>query len=150
MFVFLWERILTLTFLSFTYALFTFSERTVHPVAEFANAIGNSMPPVLDRVLDAFTSSRSGSYQSTPSHSSLPALGKRDRSWSSNLGERPSSASGGKRPAAASVGGLSRADTDELAKLIGDDGQKAIDGETKTVEVEQPTEGIVFDNDNNV
>ena len=48
------------------------------------------------------------------------------------------------------MGGLSRADTDELAKLIGDDGQEAIDGETKTVEVEQPTEGIVFDNDNNV
>ena len=137
-------------------AFYTFSDRNVHPVAEFANAIGKSMPPVLDRVLDAFTSSRSGSYKSlgnSGSHSSLPALGKRDRSWSSNLGERPKTMShsgsdfgggngGGRRQSAVSVGALTRADVDELAKLIGDSGKDVLDGEQK--KLEQQEEGIVF------
>ena len=87
-------------------------------------------------------------------HSSLPALGKRDRSWSSNLGEqtpsqngqdkRWASMNGRRRPPAASVGTLSRADADELAKLVGDVGQNVIDQETKGEGGEQQEEGIVF------
>ena len=51
---------------------------------------------------------------------------------------------GRRRPPAASVGTLSRADADELAKLVGDVGQIVIDQETKGEGGEQQEEGIVF------
>jgi hypothetical protein len=107
------------------------------------------MPPVLDRVLDVFSGSRSGSYAAdslSRTHNSMPPLGQRDRSWSSNLDhERPASMTGGsehggRRQVAASVGTLSRADADELAKIVGESGTAAIQGETKGDE----EEGIVF------
>tara|TARA_B100000780_G_C21101575_1_gene444540 strand:+ start:149 stop:469 length:321 start_codon:yes stop_codon:yes gene_type:complete len=106
------------------------------------------MPPVLDRVLDAFSGSRSGSYRKD-ANKSMPPLGKRDRSWSTSGSERPSGMNGsevggGRRQAAASVGTLSRADADELAKLVGESGTEAMENETKQQGGDME-EGIVFD-----
>ena len=53
-----------------------------------------------------------------------------------------SSERGGRRSSAASVGALSQSEVDGLARLVGDDGRQAMEGERKDVE-----EGIDFGND---
>ena len=106
----------------------------IHPVAEFADSIGRGMAPVLDRALDLLTGSKSGAYNfastSNPHHS-MPTLDqtRRERSHSSNLGERPnsdsllySSSQGSlpSRPVAKSAGSMTPEDADVFAKLVGE------------------------------
>ena len=92
------------------------------------------MAPVLDRALDLLTGSKSGAYNfasTSDPHHSMPTLGqtRRERSHSSNLGERPNSdsllysSSQGSlpgRPVAKSAGSMTPEDADALAKLVGE------------------------------
>ena len=115
-------------------------EPQVHPLAEFADSISRGMPPVLDRALDLLTGSRSGAYNAVSgsnTHRSMPALpGGRDRSWSSNLGERPSSDSSllSRREGTKSVGSISPEDAEVLARLVGDASPRNSDAETRVPE----------------
>jgi hypothetical protein len=122
-------------------------EPQVHPLAEFADSISRGMPPVLDRALDLLTGSRSGTYaaiDASSSHKSMPALhAGRDRSWSSNLGERPSSDSSlmSRREGTKSVGSISPEDADALARLVGDASPRNSDAETRV------PKGVAVDSD---
>ena len=127
-----------MSMLNFENTLYAHSalEPQVHPLAELADSISRGMPPVLDRALDLLTGSRSGAYSANDksnSHRSMPPLSTgRERSWSSNLGERPSSDSSllGRREGTKSVGSISPEDADVLAQLVGDASPRSSDADT--------------------
>eukprot|EP00946_MAST-07B_sp_MAST-7B-sp1_P003759 g3759.t1 len=84
--------------------------------------------------------SRSGAYAAngnSDSHRSMPPLtAGRDRSWSSNLGERPSSDSSllSRREGTKSVGSISPEDAEVLAQLVGEASPRNSDADTTVPE----------------
>lgn len=103
------------------------------------------MAPVLDKALDLLTGSKSGAYRFTSQsnqHHSMPSLDQagRERSHSSNLGERPKSdsflsySSEGnlpKRQVAKSAGSMTPEDADVFARLVGDPSPRNSDADTR-------------------
>ena len=134
-------------FLSDTFVTCSALEPQVHPLAELADSISRGMPPVLDRALDLLTGSRSGAYAAdnkSSSHRSMPPLTTgRDRSWSSNLGERPSSDSSllSRRDGTKSVGSISPEDAEALAQLVGDASPRNSDADAVVPGVIDPGAG---------